>query len=312
MEQFIQFLETKNLSKASQGLYLRYVNSFLEWKPKEPCNYEKKDVLNYLSYLKNKKNYQNITRRNILMALGYYFKVLVENDQIATNPSNFIKIRGANKKTLYNVFTHEELVQILDDYYQNFIVNYNDNHIPKNQQKQANLSKQRNYVMLSFLMYQGLTTRELERIQLDNVNYLKATVKIIGSKKSNERNIALNAGQIGVLMNYIQNIRPQLLAYQNIENNSLFLPLPEASKRKTNTTTLMHTFKPLTKQVKIVDTRFENFKQVRASVITYWIQTLGLRKAQYLAGHRYISSTENYLPNDLQSLTEDMAKFNPF
>jgi integrase/recombinase XerD len=32
---------------------------------------------------------------------------------------------------------------------------------------------------------------------------------------------------------------------------------------------------------------------------------------QCLAGHRYVSSTEAYLINDLEDLTEDIAKFHP-
>ncbi|GEM_PF-3189705 len=37
-----------------------------------------------------------------------------------------------------------------------------------------------------------------------------------------------------------------------------------------------------------------NAKQLRASVIVKWLKMYNLRKAQYLAGHRYISSTEAY------------------
>jgi len=116
-------------------------------------------------------------------------------------------------------------------------------------------------------------------------------------------------------MHYTQNIRPQFLVFLNTETEQLFLPLPEAGRTKKNNTEnpdLMGVIKNLTKQIKTLEKSFLNFKQIRASVITHWIKTTGLRKAQYYAGHRYISSTENYLPNDLESLTEDIAKFNPF
>jgi len=170
------------------------------------------------------------------------------------------------------------------------------------------------------LVYQGLTTRELQRITLADLDLNKATVKISGTKKSNERNIPLNASQIGTLIHYLNEIRPQFLAFLNTENEQLFLPLPEAGRlvvskvelTKVNNPDLMGVIKNLSKQVKTLESKFVNFKQIRASVITHWIKTTGLRKAQYLAGHRYISSTENYLPNDLQSLTEDITKYNPF
>lgn len=36
-----------------------------------------------------------------------------------------------------------------------------------------------------------------------------------------------------------------------------------------------------------------------------------LRKVQYLAGHRYISSTEAYQLSEMQRLTEEVNKFHP-
>jgi integrase/recombinase XerD len=36
-----------------------------------------------------------------------------------------------------------------------------------------------------------------------------------------------------------------------------------------------------------------------------------LREAQHRSGHRYVSSTEAYLVNDLEGLAEDVAKFHP-
>ncbi len=318
MKEFTQFLESRNLSNASQGLYTRYVNDFTNWYKQDPINCQKKDILKYLSYLKNKKNYQNITRRNILMAIGYYFTVLQEQDLIGSNPTNFIKIRGTNRKKLYHTFSFEELTQLYDNYHHNFIRNFDDlcfapskGGIQTNQIKLTLLSRQRNYCMLGLLLYQGLHTNELQKITLVDLDLNKAQIHIQGGKKSNERNLPLNASQIGALMLYVQNYRPQFFEFCN-ESEQLFLPLPEVSKGKTDNTNLMHTLKPLTKHTRTLNKDFLNFKQIRASVITYWIQTLGLRKAQYLAGHRYISSTENYLPNDLESLTEDIAKFNPF
>jgi len=54
-----------------------------------------------------------------------------------------------------------------------------------------------------------------------------------------------------------------------------------------------------------------NIKQIRASVITNWLGQYNLRKVQYLAGHRYISSTERYLQDDLENLHEIVNNFHP-
>lgn len=309
--EFTKYLESKNLAKSTQTAYLRNVNLFLAWFKGEALNCTKKDVLKYLEYLKTKKEQENITRRNALIAINHYFTFLAKNEEVTQNPTALLKIRGTHKRHLYKTYTSEELQTLYDNYYHVFIRTFDDNHIPKNQRQQSFLSRQRNYVMLGMLIYQGLSTNELQKITLADIDLNKATVKITGSKKSNDRKINLNASQIGSLINYINTIRPQFFTYCT-ETEQLFLALPESAKRKTITQSLMNTFKPLTKQVKSIDKNLLNFKQIRASVITNWLKTEGLRKTQYLAGHRYISSTEKYVPNNLDGLIDDITKFNPF
>ena len=54
-----------------------------------------------------------------------------------------------------------------------------------------------------------------------------------------------------------------------------------------------------------------NAKQIRISVITEWLKMYNLREVQHLAGHRYISSTESYLQNDMEGLKEEVQQFHP-
>lgn len=48
-----------------------------------------------------------------------------------------------------------------------------------------------------------------------------------------------------------------------------------------------------------------------AAGITNWLKHYNLRQVQVLAGHRYISSTERYLEDDLESLHEIVNNFHP-
>jgi site-specific recombinase XerD len=311
MQQFIKYLEQKNLSKSTQKSYLRHVSLFQNWYQKEVENCSKSDVLKYLEYLKNIKNQANITRKNTLIALNHYFLHLIENERIAENPTSFLKIRGTRRKSLYKTYSLEELDNIYDNYYHVIISNFDDKNISPNQQKPAILSRQRNYMMLGLLVYQGLSTNELQNITLSDLDLNKANIKIKSTSKSNQRTLNLKAAQIGGLMNYVQNIRPQFFEFC-AESDKLFLALPESGKSKTKSENLMNIIKSLSKQVNIFDKNFVNFKQIRASVITYWLKTEGLRKAQYYAGHKHISSTESYQPNNLDELSSDITKFNPF
>jgi site-specific recombinase XerD len=240
--------------------------------------------------------------------LNHYFTALLQAGLIDKNPVSLIKMRGANKKKLYKIYTPDELTELADNFYAVFISGFDDSYMKYPTKKERSfLSRHRNYTMLTFLLFQGLPTTELSKISIDDIDIAKAKVKMRGDKNSGERTMPIQAAQMGTLIHYINNIRPLYLE-QCGETDRLFFSLSAEQYDKTFSKPL----RKLTKQVKSIDRNFINFAQTRASVITHWIQTEGLRKAQYLAGHRNIKSTEEYLPNDINSLMNDIQKFNPF
>jgi len=308
---FTTYLENRDLSKSSINCYIKHTVLFLEWVKKEEIQVTKPDILKFLEYLKNERGQQNITRSNYLIAVNHYFSFLYQEGLIAKNACSLLKIRGIKRKMLYKIYTPEELDGLCDNYCQLFVHGYNDRHIPQNQRKQSVLNRERNAVILSILTNQGVVTSEIGKIELEDLDLMKATLKIRG-KRVKERTLPLKASQIGLLMFYLQNTRPKILEYYTIESNKLFLLLPKTGNKTTDNDTVFEVFKPLIKQVRTIDKKFLNFQQVRASVITFWLKTQGLRKAQYLAGHRYIHSTEEYLPNNLDGLIDDINKLHPF
>jgi len=257
MEQFIQYLEAKNLSQATQNKYSRSIDEFLYWFTKEGINAAKKDILNYLFYLKNNRNQSNSSRKGDLTALKHYFTFLFKNELIASNPTNFLKIRGARKKTLYNIYSFAELEQLNDNFYHNFIRNFDYNkYVGESQRKHSFLCRERNYCMFGMLVYQGLVTRELQKINLTDLDLNKATLKIQKARKSNGRTISLNATQIGSLINYTQQIRPQLLGFYDKETDQLFLPQPSSSNKRASDQNLRGIIQYLAWQVKKIDSSF--------------------------------------------------------
>lgn len=311
MKEFIHYLENKNFSKDTQRTYLLQAQLFLKWFKKDPITCERKDILKYLEHLKNKKQQQNNTRSSALTALKHYFDFLVQNEIVAQNPCGGLKIRGSVKKFLYNIYTTQQLEELQDNFYQYFIISYDDKKIKSNQKLPSLLCRHRNYIMLSLLIHQGLATNELQNISVNDIDITKATITIKKSTKRKERTIALKASQIGSLMNYLQHIRSQFFDFC-VQSDNLFFALPSSANYSAEDSGLEYTLKTLKKQIKTINEHFLSFKQLRASVITQWLKTEGLRKTQYLAGHYSIASTESYLPNDLEQLTDDIAKFNPF
>lgn len=312
-KEFITCLESKNLAKHTQKQYLLDIQLFFKWIQKEDIQITKLDILYYLEYLKKQKKLQNITRQHHLIALNHYFTFLYQSGQNTSNPCLLLKIRGTNKKKLHKIYTPEELDELYDNYYHSFVRNYNDSKYRYEAQKHYSvLYRERNTLILNILFHQGIITSEIERIKLDDLDINKATLKIQGGKRLNDRTLQLKATQIGLFMQYLQNTRSQLLEYQKQETEKLFLPLPAISRKKTDKEISRDIFTPLSAQIKTIDKQFINFQQIRASVITFWIKTQGLRKAQYLAGHRCISTTEKYVANDLDNLIDDINKLHPF
>jgi len=312
-KEFIAYMESKNHAKRTQEEYLKLVEKFLKWYKMDEINCTKKDVLDYLAYLKNHTKQQNATRNNNLIALNHYFAFLYQSGQIIENPCAFLKIRGTNKKKLHKIYTSDELDGIFDNYYLLFVRNYDDSRYRHEKQRQYSiLYRERNAIITSILFNQGTTTKELQNIELDDLDLIKATLKIQSGKRGNSRTLPLKSTQVGLFLNYLQTIRPKLLEYQTIENNKLFLALPTVSYKKTKKEITANVFSYLARQIKTIDKQFTNFGQIRSSVISFWIKTHGLRKAQYLAGHRNISTTEGYLLNNLDDLTDDINKLHPF
>ena len=311
---FIKYMENRDFAPRTQEGCLMYVKLFFAWADREDLQVTKPDILKYLEHLKN-RGLQKITRKRQLTALNHYFTFLYRDGRTAGNPCRFIKIRGTNKRTLYRIYTPEELDQLFDNYYQLFVRSYDDSrHRHERQKLFSALSKERNALILSILINQGTTTAEINRMQTDDMDPVRATLKIRGGKRLNDRTLPLKATQMGLLMHYLRETRPRFLEYCATDNGKLFLPLPVVGWKNTKNTggEMTYTFERLASQTGQLDKQFLNFTQIRASVITSWLKIYGLRKAQYMAGHRNISTTEAFLPNNLDSLADDINKLHPF
>jgi integrase/recombinase XerD len=287
-KEFTGYLQSKNLIPKSIDRYTqqteRYKRWLLEHRNITPENAEKKELLDYLLYLHEKCNLSGQTRQVILGILRHYYSFLQQTGAVEFNPANRINLRGTKKKVLPKLLTMEEMNELLDYYWLLKVKTASD------VRRHIHL---RNYIFLSFSVYQGLTRTQIENLTLDDLDLHRATLTIQAGHKSNAKTLSLQASQMGILYDYLENVRPKF----GRENGRLINMMPELQK--------------LIITIKKIYPKFTAFKQLRASIITHWIQTEGLRKAQYKAGHRYISSTEEYIANDLESLKDDINRFHP-
>ena len=105
-------------------------------------------------------------------------------------------------------------------------------------------------------------------------------------------------------MEYQQVTRSTLLQETGKQSEQLLISSGKGEK-------LYNVLQCLLKQLKRINPKVTSIRQLRASVITYWLKNYNLREVQYMTGHRYVSSTEAYLINDLDDLQEEVSKYHP-
>lgn len=309
MSSFKAFLESQGKSKSTIMHYQRYVLDFITWLDTDNTEIENttaKEVMSYLNYLQ-KKGLSNKTRGIRLAAFNHFFDYQIEKELRTEHPTKHIKIRGANTKKLTPILSREDLEKIYLDYE---IPTAQDPRKMKNWFTTYKLSKQRNHAILSLLINQGLTTAEMSRLQIKDLRLKEGEIYVQGSRKSNERTLTLKSNQIMDLMEYIYQVRPELLKYYTTEQTTLFLSTPTAGLKNVEKNTLC-VWKRLTEEIKEKHPKFINLRQIRTSVITHWLKQHNLREVQYMAGHRYVSTTEGYLVNQVEDLQADIDKFHP-
>ena len=299
MNDFRAYLKQKELSKTTVETYYYYLMNFLSFLDSDNTEVENctaKEIMSYLNHLKKNK-LSTKSRQMNLTAIKHFFDYLVENKRIISNPAKRIKLRGAKQNHLYNLFTQSEL-QALN-------ANYN---LPKTNET---LNKKRNKIALTLLINQGITTAEVSRILIENISLRKAEIEIIESRKTSGRILKLKSHQIIDLMEYMHRTRIEILKYHKANPKELLLNIPLKNTKEKQSKISRTSFRSLTLSLRKQNKKFINFKQIRASVITHWLKQQNLRQVQYMAGHRYISSTERYQINDIEDLKKEIENYHP-
>ena len=286
--EFIKYLLQKGYSIKSSERYLKDIERYKKWLDKENITEEAVSYNDITHFIQSKKGtVKQITIQAVLASLKQYYNYLQELGFIAENPTVNVQIKGIKRKVLHNILSKQDLEKIYFDY--------------KNSQSES-LSKKRNEIIVSLLVYQGLNTNDLQSLITKDVKLREGKIFVKGSRRSNERTLKLESHQILDFMEYTLQVRQTILTETKKETDLFFVTQGNSLKLQNVMQKLMQELYKQNGQVKSV-------KQIRASVITGWLKVYNLREVQYFAGHRYVSSTENYLINDLEDLKEDINKY---
>ncbi|MDW3193116.1 MAG: tyrosine-type recombinase/integrase [Cytophagales bacterium] len=295
-DSFSEYLKSKEFTNKSIQTRMTVFNQYLLWADQENLEPEQityNDLLLYLKYCQGQGLQQRTIKSHIAL-IKHYYNYLIRERIITLNPTTDINVKGARRKVLYHIMEPHELHQLYHEF-------------PCN-----SLAEKRNRIMLGLFVYQGLRTEEVGRLEVQHIKLREGKIDVLGGRNSNERLIQLESYQVMDMHDYILQVRPELMKMepkrrnqQKQETDLLFIG--QGGQRYSINNFITQTMI----SARSINPDLLNAKHIRASVITKWLKLYNLREVQYLAGHRYISSTESYLQNDLEELKEEVQQYHP-
>lgn len=294
--------EQQHLDTGTIGQKTSYAGYFLKWLESEhllPQDTRYNDLLNFIDYCKLEGMSKTHVNRVIASVRDYYrFLKIAEPNMI--NPAAGLYLKGHRCKVVSGTIGFKDLETL----YQTC--------------KAVTLREKRNKVILGLFIYQGVTTEELSKLETGHVNLKEGKLYIPGNRRRNSRTLELKPFQILELHEYLTETRPKIL-------EEITKPKPARKPDRINKTrikeqlfvsingsehiknSLLHLFRDVQK----INPDVMNAAQIRQSVIVHWLKTRNLREVQYMAGHKYVSSTERYQTNNLDNLQKKLENHHP-
>jgi integrase/recombinase XerD len=308
LKSFESWMEKQGYAKDTIRMYSNYAGCFLEWLESEGITATKASYPDLMEFIKHyqKKDSTGLLNRK-LGAIRKYYKWLQFEGAIEKNPASGIYLKGRKRNVPHDLLDRETLDQLNENY-----------HVTDER-------TQRNKVILGLLIYQGLTTEELHKLESEHLKLKAGKIEIPAGNKTQSRTLQLEPHQILELQEYIKVTRPQLL--DKILSYDQKRPFYRAGRKvseidkvqlqrqllisSNGSVYIKNTLKYLIRALQQINEEVKSAAQLRQSVITEWLKVKDLRTVQYMAGHRYVSTTERYQSNNLEDLEEALNVHHP-
>lgn len=281
-------LQKRQLSPGSIKTYERYRKIFSKLLATTGSKAEELTYTDLLGYVKHCRE-NGLKQGYIIKLMGvvrHYYNYLKYTGKVNNNPAAGLYIKRQRSRLPHDLLTAEQL----EEMYTGF--------------NQKGLAGKRNKIMLGLMIYQGLNTQELILLESHHLKLREGKVEIPGTRRSNRRTLKLESHQVLDLQEYVIRTREQLLAITGKKSERLFV-----SNGKSNR--LYNTIAGLVKHLTKTHDYFFNARQLRQSRIAIWIKSHDIRYVQYMAGHKYVSSTERYQSTNMEALREELEKRHP-
>ena len=295
-------LEQEKYRQSTISSHLQNINRFLEWMNKsniqEAENVQYNDLLDYVQQEKERQ-IDTATINLRLASISKYFEFLKQEGAINRNPARTLRIKGKLKTIIQQPLKYADLEKLYHDY--KALIK----EVPTHIQEKSTLAHQRNIIVVGLLIWQGLHSGELEKLETNHINLNEGIIYIPSTARSNSRELKLSTQQILTLHTYIHGgVRDRLKRNSSPPSGEL-----EGALFAGN---LHNIINLLLEELKGINLQIKNAQHIRASVILHWLRQYNKRQVQYMAGHKYIGSTELYEVQEMESLTGALSKHHPF
>ncbi len=294
IENFKNYLQQKHFRESTIIGHVKNISYFIKWihdnQLYEVENITQNNVLEYVQY-EQRRNLDVATINIRLGSISKYFEFLKVESLVTRNPARTLRIKGKIKTITEQPLKYADLEALYFEYKKLNKV------VANNVKESVYLAHQRNIIIVGLLVWQGLKSDELKKLEVNDINLDEGKIYVPSSARGNSRTLQLHAQQVVHMHTYLHGgIRDQMKK----KDDKLF-----AARTSDIIQALLEELKGLNPIIK-------NAQHIRASVILYWLKQYNKRQVQYMAGHKYIDSTERYAIQETDSLTDLLVKHHPF
>lgn len=254
------------------------------------------EILDYIGELREQGLHPK-TLRNHLFAIKIYFNYRIAMGKQEEHPCRHLYLKDQIDRQVHvdNLYSRERL----EDLY--------ENHQAKNPRDQ-----QREKLIISLLIYQGLNVTEISELRAGDINLKEGRIRIRSREQSvkrsgnKERTLGLKSKQILLINNYLKEEEKEYINNQEERKRTDYLLVNEGGLQmwKGGISRMINRGKKSYERLLPI--------KIRQSVIANLLKEgKDLRIVQEFAGHRRTSSTEAYRQTGLEELKSVINKLHP-
>ncbi len=288
LNKYEEYLKTeKNASANTLSSYMRDLRQFSEYLGRTGVNdfadADRDVIAEYLEKLTEAgKSAATVTRS--VASIKSFYTYLISLGVVETNPCKNVTAVKVERK-LPQILTGQEVELLLQ------------------QPKCTDMKGYRDKAMLELLYATGIRVTELISLDVSNVNLGAGFIRCFG--KSKERIIPLYPGAIKALTDYIQNIRPNMVA--NEQEAALFVNMNGERMTRQGFWKIIKHYQEKAQIDKDITPH-----TLRHSFATHLLENgADLKSIQEMLGHADISSTQIYTQLANQHLKDVYNKYHP-